>query len=116
MLLRYLTVGALLGPDHELCRIGEARAKATRIGSCKTLAAFAGAALRQALGLEPVETASSTPTPDASISQITILDAREYISEIHYQADASIESDGEPKIRLSVSQTLDTCLLLYHFA
>ncbi|CAA7074340.1 Unannotated [Lentimonas sp. CC4] len=43
----------------------EARAKATRIGSCKTLAAFAGAA-------------SSTPTPDASISQITILDAREY--------------------------------------
>ncbi|CAA6687261.1 Unannotated [Lentimonas sp. CC6] len=56
----------------------EARAKATRIGSCKTLAAFAGAALRQALGLEPVETASSTPTPDASISQITILDAREY--------------------------------------
>ncbi|WP_206753134.1 hypothetical protein, partial [Lentimonas sp. CC4] len=57
----------------------EARAKATRIGSCKTLAAFAGAALRQALGLEPVETASSTPTPDASILQITILDAREYI-------------------------------------
>ncbi|CAA7171808.1 Unannotated, partial [Lentimonas sp. CC21] len=36
------------------------------------------AALRQALGLEPVETASSTPTPDASILQITILDAREY--------------------------------------
>ncbi|CAA7069271.1 Unannotated [Lentimonas sp. CC11] len=30
------------------------------------------------MGLEPVETASSTPTPDASILQITILDAREY--------------------------------------
>ncbi|CAA6678889.1 Unannotated [Lentimonas sp. CC4] len=69
MLFRYSAVGALLVPDHELCRIGEDRAKATRIGSGKTLAAFAGAALRQALGLEPVETASSTPTPDASTTR-----------------------------------------------
>ncbi|CAA6685396.1 Unannotated, partial [Lentimonas sp. CC6] len=70
----------LLNRKVFICRgfASEARAKATRIGSCKTLAAFAGAARRQAQGLEPVETASSTPTPDASILQITILDAREY--------------------------------------
>ncbi|CAA7074464.1 Unannotated [Lentimonas sp. CC4] len=64
------TNGSLLAPKfytHAISRSDcrgfacEDRAKAKRIGSCNTLATFAGDALRLAMGLEPVETASSYP-------------------------------------------------------